>query len=486
MKQQISTSIHKFLLVSLLLSMLAAPPRAKAGLVIKLPSSLGLATNLQGYWTFDGADMYESGTVAADKSGNGNNGALTNGPQTTLGKIGQGLNFDGSDDYVLANQSSITDFPFTLSVWAKSPTVSAKHALSYASSASNVIFYGIGLDALNRAYLYSRASAPEEDYVSGTTVFGVGQWIHLVGIFNSATDKRIYANGVLEGTLSTSISFAQPNRVGVGVMARSTLFGYWNGSIDEARIYNRALAAAEVKELYNQGAGLMVAKTQDDKITTGLVGYWPFNGPDIYENGTVAADKSGNGNNGTLTNGPQTVLGKLGQALSFDGVNDYVQIYTTGGAPSGLIFQTAPFSVSFWIKSPNNSDWHSDFLISSRRNYGYTFQHRSDGSLRWLLNDAGGADTLDSSTNPFDNQWHHVVGLRDGTSLRLYIDNVAQTPVTDNGRDVYDESTPPALRFGVDGTAIPANFHGGLIDEVRIYNRALSAQEVKQLYLMGK
>src|SRR3989344_8546623 len=132
MKQQISTSIHKFLLVSLLLSMLAAPPRAKAGLVIKLPSSLGLATNLQGYWTFDGADMYESGTVAADKSGNGNNGALTNGPQTTLGKIGQGLNFDGSDDYVLANQSSITDFPFTLSVWAKSPTVSAKHAISYA------------------------------------------------------------------------------------------------------------------------------------------------------------------------------------------------------------------------------------------------------------------------------------------------------------------------------------------------------------------
>src|SRR3990167_1282163 len=170
MKQQISTSIHKFLLVSLLLSMLAAPPRAKAGLVIKLPSSLGLATNLQGYWTFDGADMYESRTVAADKSGNGNNGALTNGPQTTLGKIGQGLNFDGSDDYVLSNQSSITDFPFTLSVWAKSPTVSAKHALSYASSASNVIFYGIGLDALNRAYLYSRASAPEEDYVSGTTV----------------------------------------------------------------------------------------------------------------------------------------------------------------------------------------------------------------------------------------------------------------------------------------------------------------------------
>jgi len=485
-------TMRKFRIIIILISILAgfliAPPPARAGLVIKLPSSLGLATNLQGYWTFDGADMYESGTVAADKSGNGNNGTLTNGPQTTLGKIGQALSFDGSDDHVLANQSSITDFPFTLSVWAKSPTVSAKHALSYASSASLVIFYGIGFigsDGLNKAYLYSRASAPEEDTVIGTTGFATGQWIHLVGVFNSATDKRIYANGVLEGTLSTSISFAQPNRVGVGVMARSTLFGYWNGSIDEARIYNRALAAAEVKELYNQGAGLMVAKTQDDKITTGLVGYWPFNGPDIYENGTVAADKSGNGNNGTLTNGPQTVLGKLGQALSFDGVNDYVQIYTTGGAPSGLIFQTAPFSVSFWIKSPNNSDWHSDFLISSRRNYGYTFQHRSDGSLRWLLNDAGGIDYIDAS-GVLDDTWHHVVGLRDGTNVRMYVDSVEKTPVTDNGRDVYDESTPPALRFGVDGASIPASFHGGLIDDVRIYNRALSQSEIKQLYNMGR
>src|SRR3989344_9190522 len=108
MKQQISTSIHKFLLVSLLLSMLAAPPRAKAGLVIKLPSSLGLATNLHGYWTFDGADMYESGTVAADKSGNGNNGAVT-GARVGPGKIGQALKFDGVDDNVSLGNYSVLD-----------------------------------------------------------------------------------------------------------------------------------------------------------------------------------------------------------------------------------------------------------------------------------------------------------------------------------------------------------------------------------------
>src|SRR3989344_8408913 len=86
------------ILISILAGFLIAPPPARAGLVIKLPSSLGLATNLQGYWTFDGADMYESGTVAADKSGNANNGTLTNGPLLQPGKIGQGLSFDGVND----------------------------------------------------------------------------------------------------------------------------------------------------------------------------------------------------------------------------------------------------------------------------------------------------------------------------------------------------------------------------------------------------
>src|SRR3989344_947475 len=457
------------ILISILAGFLIAPPPARAGLVIKLPSSLGLATNLQGYWTFDGADMYESGTVAADKSGNGNNGTLTNGPQTTLGKIGQALSFDGSDDHVLANQSSITDFPFTLSVWAKSPTASAKHALSYASSASLVIFYGIGFigsDGLNKAYLYSRASAPEEDTVIGTTGFATGQWIHLVGVFNSATDKRIYANGVLEGTLSTSISFAQPNRVGVGVMARSTLFGYWNGSIDEARIYNRALSAPEIKRLYNMGSGIKTA-SQTSKITSGLLAYYTFDGADVYENGAVVADKSGNGNNGAVT-GARVGPGKIGQALHFDGINDLVN---TGSDFIG----TSALTISVWVYREN--------AAGTQRIVGNNRTILSTNTTGRILFISDGSTTISSGNNCADaGKWTHVVVTRTSSGVANFYCSSAQYGTADQASGTPTAGTENVFLGNRGSCAEPWD---GPLDEIRIYNRVLSAAEIKELYNQG-
>src|SRR3989338_6317626 len=67
-------------------------PNANAGLIFKAPSSIGLISGLVGYWSFDGKDM--AGNTAYDRSGNANNGTLTNGPVRTIGKIGQGLRFE--------------------------------------------------------------------------------------------------------------------------------------------------------------------------------------------------------------------------------------------------------------------------------------------------------------------------------------------------------------------------------------------------------
>jgi len=76
---------------------------------------------------------------------------------------------------------------------------------------------------------------------------------------------------------------------------------WFNGTIDEVRIYDRALSQEEITRLYKMG-GSKVEASQTSKLTDGLVGSWSFDDPDIY--GTTVVDRSGQGNNGTITNGP--------------------------------------------------------------------------------------------------------------------------------------------------------------------------------------
>ena len=93
-------------------------------------------------------------------------------------------------------------------------------------------------------------------------------------------------------------------------------------------IYNRALSASEVQQLYGLGAGTHVNTSsanlqRGSSLANGLVGYWTFDGSDI--SGSTVYDLSGNGNNGT-NNGATPTIGKLGQALKFDGSSSYVNI----------------------------------------------------------------------------------------------------------------------------------------------------------------
>src|SRR3989344_771986 len=106
-------------LIAILGSMIVTPPARAAAVINKLPSSLGLATNLVGHWTMDGKDINWSANTMTDKSGNGNTGTITNMSTTTsptIGKLGQGLRFDGVNDKVTLNSISGSQ-TFTISSW---------------------------------------------------------------------------------------------------------------------------------------------------------------------------------------------------------------------------------------------------------------------------------------------------------------------------------------------------------------------------------
>ena len=120
----------------------------------------------------------------------------------------------------------------------------------------------------------------------------------------------------------------------------------WPGPIDDVRIYNRALSAQEIKELYNATAGSKVSTTQKG-IDKGLIGHWTFDGRDMISN---VADASGQGNDAYFTHlaATTTVIGKIGQALYFNG----------GSWARRNDFDQATFSnkvsVSLWIKNDSS------------------------------------------------------------------------------------------------------------------------------------
>lgn len=176
-------------------------------------------------------------------------------------------------------------------------------------------------------------------------------------------------------------------------------------------------------------------------LDSGLVGYWSFDGPTI--SGTTIFDKSGNGNDGT-NHGATPTVGKLGQAMSFDGTSSYITI----GDTSQLVE-----TVSFWFKpgSTTNS----------------------------IIDLDGGVHTIDISSSTLEANGF--------SSPTIYIDGTATSTLPDVGWHYVTITTIT----GVDTTAltvgkISSNYFAGSIDEVRIYNRALSADEVGRLYRQGQ
>jgi hypothetical protein len=189
-------------------------------------------------------------------------------------------------------------------------------------------------------------------------------------------------------------------------------------------------------------------------------------------------------------------LGKMGQALSFDGINDYV----TMGDVAALQFErTNSFSVSVWVKTttatitPNAAITGKALSTAPYSGYGLVIRGDvvGDPYQFGLISDAlGGNGVLVHVPRPVNTSWQHVVATYNGTSLAsgvsVYVDGVLQsnTAIMDN----LSSSILTSSHFNV-GSIDNSNtfaFNSGSIDDVRIYNRVLTANEVKQLYNLAR
>jgi hypothetical protein len=198
-----------------------------------------------------------------------------------------------------------------------------------------------------------------------------------------------------------------------------------------------------------------------------LVGYWKFD----EGSGNVAYDLSDYTNDGAINGGPEWVVGKIGAALEFDGSDDYVDC---GNDPSLNI--NGKITVAAWVKTTSTAhgyfvskgtawDEIGHYAIGQEYNVPLTFQFEIAGS--------GGAVELDSNIAVNDGQWHHIAGTYDETVIKVYIDGVEENTMT--GSNSLTGSAVGGLTIGQRGGG---NIIGGIIDEVRIYNRALTEPEI--------
>lgn len=212
-------------------------------------------------------------------------------------------------------------------------------------------------------------------------------------------------------------------------------------------------------------------------IPLDLVAYYPFNGN--------ADDGSGNGNHGTVNGATLTSdrFGNSNEAYYFDGNGDYIDC----GDGSTLKI-SGEITVCAWVNLQANS--HGQVIVNKynrTENKGWLLEITSDGYAIFAGRPGPGGEMSNSGLSPqsvFDNNWHFLVGQRQGTSWKIYIDGILCSQNAGLGDD-FSNSTNLYIGVQSDRPTDPAAFSQGIIDDVRIYGYALSETEIQKHYTEG-
>jgi hypothetical protein len=184
-------------------------------------------------------------------------------------------------------------------------------------------------------------------------------------------------------------------------------------------------------------------------------------------------DGSGKGLNGTIRGNPAFVEGIAGMALSFDGVNDYVDL-----GNNAAFDITEQITLSAWVNTNDaGNGQHNPYV--GKGDQTYAIKHASSNTIEFFIYDAGWYTANVRVDSSFNGEWHHVLGTYDGSELKTYVDGVLGATVAHQGTiDIQTHNLTIAMN-----SQETDRFYEGVIDEVKIYNRALSPAEVR--FLVG-
>jgi hypothetical protein len=437
-------------------------------------------SGLVGYWPLNDS----AGSKANDMSGKGNIGTISGTASWVNGKFNKALSFDGSTNYIQAGPvpSLTKNGTYTFSAWLKAPAVGTQTIFQSAPSCADRT--GAVLSGSGVSFGYYNGTA----WVGASGSFPANQYFHFAGVNNGGI-LSLYINGVLQSGTSVPYVHCLDGNFYLG---ENTLIGdtsKFAGMMDDVRVYSRVLSVTEIQQLYKQNA-TQINSSKNDFLTNGLVGLWSFDGKDMNWGANKVLDRSGQGNDGTLygmstTSSPTN--GKLGQALKFRGVSSgtYVNLGTSA------TLTPVNFAVSAWVNAGSGT---------YTGGYGYVYSNARDcctagqnginvfftsGILYAVIWNGGSAASVNSPVAVAQNSgWHHIVATYNGATLAVYVDGVLKNSAS----TALGVGTPATYttNIGSMGYAPGVYTFDGKIDDVRLYNRAITATEVKQLYNLAR
>jgi len=392
-------------------------------------------------------------------------------------QAGNALNFDGISNQVNipgTAQLSLQNNSFTIEAWINGSDFSNEIPIIGCPLEWNYSFQV----SIRNSHLFLGFWG---DDTEGTTVLNTNTWYHIAFTFDLASGTQsLYLNGVLDVASVGHAPYAYDKALAIGYSLNTVR--YFNGTIDELRFWNVARSQADIQStmsapLVGNEAGLVAYYNFDEGTAggtnTGL---------------TTLNDITGNNNNGTLVNfaltgstsnwvtsGAMTLINPKGNALAFDGVDDYVFVNPAPVLPANnnytleaLINTTSPNQQVTILGFGNAGD-----LKSIQFRVGF-------GKLEYGIFDGSAWEVISSNASVNDGNWHHVAATRSGNTVSLYIDGVLDINGTFN--NLAQTSTMVIGNLWING-AISTEYGGysfqGKIDEVRIWNVARSQADIQ-------
>ncbi|MFG3349364.1 LamG-like jellyroll fold domain-containing protein [Streptomyces sp. NPDC048018] len=385
-----------------------------------------------------------------------------------------------ADGYLTTDRAVVeTDRSFTFSGWAK--PVGIVPTRNTAVITQNGQHQSITMGLIGDKWAIK---APSVDALSGYTWFTAqsttpaveGKWTHLTGVYDSAAHTlKMYVDGVVAASIANVNMWSARGAMTFGLMKwKDNPSDAWSGSIDDIAVYDRALGAAEVNEA---AAGR--------PVTTGLPAkaVWTLDEPT-----TGLMFGRSEKTTATLQNGASIITdGASGKGVHLDGTDDFIT--TTRPQVDG----TRSFSVSAWVRMADPTDMYARMIANQRGVHQSEFLlYYSAYANKWIF----GRYTEDSSTaslisvgqqctagtagciGPADNQWTHVLGVSDAKTnkLRLFVNGylMGEVPYT----QTKPWASPGGLQIGaVNREGVNGEFLGGDVDDVRVYDRVVTADE---------
>ncbi|MDO8429063.1 MAG: DUF2341 domain-containing protein [Candidatus Daviesbacteria bacterium] len=451
-----------------------------------------------GYWKFDeGTDNTCSGGVK-DACNSGNSGSVNDGASNNIaspptatsgwaqsGVSGKSMTFDETNDFVYMGDTLDQDTNnFSISAWVKSSsTVTGNgNGVVYKRGTGSEVAVGYHLNMPNGQFEVIIADGTQNTKLVTGSGYNNNQWHHVVGVITRGTEVRIYVDGVSIGstasTWTTSIATANPLSIGALTTNGTNYYHPFKGQIDEVKIYNYALTAAQVRANFasrgGEASGSVLGQSDvNENLSNGLVGYWKQD-----ETSGDAADSSGNG--ATLTNNASTTFttGKFSNGGTFNGTSQYFSSSSTWDDPKVTFTWATWFKPTADLSSSMTPSYQSLVAeYASASNYNSLIYSKGDGSLRFDITASGSFFTPISYVSTYTaNTWYHVSVTRDNSSWKMYINGSQVASATDSRASTAGNRT---TYLGQDGLG---SYYGGALDEARVYNRTLSAGEVSQLY----